>query len=518
MIIPWKIKHYPTSNFDRSITDHSDHGGTHSAIRHHGGVASKLHSVFRCLSIAVPALWLTPAALPQDLSKGADIYATYCAQCHGPNLEGGQFPGFLDGMWNYGSGPGLHRDNIKFGIPGTQMIAWGSVLSDSQIDAVLNFILEKEKEMGVKPPPPEPISETEHYRLKVEVLAEGLERPWGIEFLDERTAVFSEFPGRLRLLVDGQVDYRPIANTPKPAARPSGQPFGYMDVALHPDYVDNGWIYLCYIDEVPDIVGDEPNRRCATRVVRGRIRDRRWVDEEAVYDPRPEDYTVVYDHFGARLLFDHEGYLYLSIGDRGRMLDSQSLARPEGKFHRMHDDGRPVDSNPYNSLEKYGVLPTVYAYGTRNAQGMALHPETHEVWAAEHGPMGGDEINVVKAGANYGWPLATKGLDRDGTVQTPYKSLPGMEEPIHYWIPSPAVGGIEFSTSPLFPAWKNNLLVGFLKHQQIVRVVLEGHKVVKEEVVLKESGRVREIKTAPDGSVYVLIDQRGMILRLTPDE
>ena len=482
--------------------------------RRGGGFIEK----WRLLGALIPILWLVPNASSQDLDDGAKIYATYCSQCHGPNLEGGQASSFLDGIWNYASGYNLHRDNIKFGIPGTQMIAWGSVLKDEQIEAVLNFILEREKEMGVQPPPPNPLSETEHYNLKVEVLAEGLEQPWGIEFLDDRTAVFSEFPGRLRLLVDGQVDYRPIANTPKPATRPSGQSFGFMDVALHPNFAENGWIYLCYIDEVPEIVGDEPNRRCATRIVRGRIVDRRWVGEEVVYDLRPEDYTVVYDHFGARMLFDHEGYLYLSIGDRGRMLDSQSLARPEGKFHRMHDDGRPVDSNPYNSLEKYGVLPTVYAYGTRNAQGMALHPETHEVWAAEHGPMGGDEINVVKAGANYGWPLATKGLDRDGTVQTPHKSLPGMVEPIHYWIPSPAVGGIEFSTSPLFPDWKNNLLVGFLKHQQIVRIVLDGHTVVKEEVVLKESGRVREIKTGPDGSLYVLIDRRGMILRLTPEK
>jgi len=465
----------------------------------------------------IPLVIFSPSAQSQDLSKGADIYATYCAQCHGPNLEGGQASSFLDGLWNYGSSYGLHHNNIEFGIPGTQMIAWGNVLKKEQIDAVLDYILEKEEEMGVEPPPPNPRSETEHYNLKVEVLAEGLEQPWGIEFLDERTAVFSEFPGRLRLMVDGQVDYRPIANTPKPAFRPTGRPFGYMDVALHPNYPENGWIYLCYIDELPEIVGDEPNRRCATRVVRGRIQNRRWVDQEVVYDPRPEDYTVIYDHFGARLLFDDEGMLHLSIGDRGRMLDSQSLARPEGKFHRMHDDGRPVDSNPYNSMEKYGVLPTVYAYGTRNAQGMALHPETKEIWASEHGPMGGDEINVVKKGANYGWPLATKGIDRDGTIQTPYKSLPGMVEPIQYWIPSPAVAGIEFSTSPLFPKWKHNLLVGFLKHQQIVRVVLDGHKVVKEEVILKESGRVRDIKTGPDGALYVLIDRRGLILRLTPE-
>ena len=203
----------------------------------------------------IPILWIAPSASSQDLSKGDDIYATYCAQCHGPNLEGGQFPGFLDGMWNYGSYYALHRNNIKFGIVGTQMIAWGEVLSDPQIDAVLNYILEKEKEMGVEPPPPKERSETEHYNLKVEVLAEGLKQPWGIEFIDERTAVFSENIGQLRLMVDGKVLPEPISGTPSPARQSSGQRegFGYMDVALHPRYAENGWIYLCYIHEAPDI-------------------------------------------------------------------------------------------------------------------------------------------------------------------------------------------------------------------------------------------------------------------------
>ncbi|MGY8696070.1 MAG: PQQ-dependent sugar dehydrogenase, partial [Verrucomicrobiia bacterium] len=421
--------------------------------------------------------------------------------------------------WNYGSYYALHRNNIKFGIVGTQMIAWGEVLSDPQIDAVLNYILEKEKEMGVEPPPPKERSETEHYNLKVEVLAEGLKQPWGIEFIDERTAVFSENIGQLRLMVDGKVLPEPISGTPSPARQSSGQRegFGYMDVALHPRYAENGWIYLCYIHEAPDIPPGKVKRPWSTRIVRGRIRNHEWIDEEAVYDPRPEDYTEIQDHFGSRMVFDDNENLYFSIGDRGRKLDAQNLSRPEGKFHRIHDDGRPVEDNPYNSLERYGALPTVFAYGTRNAQGLAMHPETREIWSAEHGPMGGDELNVVRAGANYGWPLTTKGIDRDGTVLTPYKSLPGMVDPIQYWIPSPAFCGIEFADSPLFPAWNNNLLVAALKHQLIYRLVLDGDKVVKQEVILRESGRVRDIKTAPDGSIYVLIDRRGMILRLTPE-
>lgn len=474
-------------------------------------------SIIRIL-FSLPLLWLAPSALSQDLTKGADIYATYCAQCHGPNLEGGQFSGFLDGMWNHGSSYNLHRNNIEFGIPGTQMIAWGQTLSANQIDAVLTFILEREKQMGVKPPPPKERSETEHYNLKVEVLAKDLKQPWGIEFLDERTALFSEHVGQLRLMVDGQVTPTPIAGTPQPANKPNGRTFGFLDVALHPDYEENGWIYLSYIHEKGAIPPGEVNRPSSVRIVRGRIRSNEWVDEQVVYDPRPQDYTLIHDHFGGRMVFDNHGHLHFSIGDRGRMLDCQNLSRPEGKFHRIHDDGRPVADNPYNTLERYGVLTSVYAYGTRNAQGFAIHPETGEIWSSEHGPMGGDEINVVQAGENYGWPLVTKGLDRDGTVQTPYKSLPGMKDPIHYWIPSPAFCGIEFVTSPLFPAWKNNLLVSALKNQHIHRLVLDGHKVIKEEIILRESGRVRDIKSGPDGAIYALIDRRGMILRLTPEK
>ena len=473
-------------------------------------VAKGIAAGLSLVSLAFPCLQ------GQDLEAGAKIYSTYCAQCHGQNLEGGQFSGFLDGMWNYGSSYNLHHNNIKFGIIGTEMIPWGTVLNDDQINSVLDFILDQEAKSGATPPPPKPYSETERYTLRVEVLAEDLDRPWGIKFLDEDTAIFSEFVGRLRLLTKGKLDPRPIANTPEPATRPAGEPFGYLDVVLHPNYAENGWIYLCYTREVTQLVCDEPTRLWGTRIVRGRLRNHAWVDEEVVHDPGPEGYTAIHDHFGARMLFDHQGLLYLSTGDRGRLLDCQNLSRPEGKFHRMHDDGRPVQSNPFTSLERYGAIPTIYAYGTRNAQGFAQHPETKEIWTSEHGPMGGDELNVLKAGANYGWPLATKGLDRDGTVQTPYKSLPGMVEPVHYWIPSPAVCGIEFSTSPLFPAWKNNLLVGFLKHQQIVRLVLDGHVVVKEEVILRESGRIRDICTGPDGALYVLIDRRGMILRLTP--
>ncbi len=470
------------------------------------------------ISTLLASAWQIPTTWSQDLTKGADIYATYCAQCHGPNLEGGQASSFMDGIWNFASGRNLQRNNIEFGIPGTQMIAWNAVLNDDQIDAVLDFILEREKEMGITPPPPAERSETEDYTLKVDVVAEGLKQPWGIEFLDERTALFTEHAGALRLMVDGEVLPEPIANTPPPAGKPNGSTFGYLDIELHPNYAENGWIYLSYIHEVGEVPPGEYNRPSSVRILRGRIRDHVWVDEGPVYDPRPEDYTLIHDHFGGRMVFDKEGYLHFSIGDRGHMLDCQNLSRPEGKFHRIHDDGRPAADNPYNSLERYGVLTSVYAYGTRNAQGFAVHPETGDIWSSEHGPMGGDELNLVQAGDNYGWPLATQGLDRDGTVQTPYKSLPGMVDPVHFWTPSPALCGIEFVTGPLFPAWKNNLLVSALKHQLIFRLELDGRKVVKEEVILKESGRVRDIKTAPDGSIYVLIDRRGMILRLTPDK
>ena len=199
------------------------------------------------------------------------------------------------------------------------------------------------------------------------------------------------------------------------------------------------------------------------------------------------------------------------------MIQAQNLARPEGKFHRIHSDGRIPEDNPFAQMPLTGALPTIYAYGSRNAQGLALHPETGDIWSSEHGPMGGDEVNKIMKGVNYGWPVITMGLHSDNTPLTPYKEKEGMAQPNHYWIPSPALSALEFSTSPLFPKWKNNLLLASLKHKNIRRLIIDGDKVTEAEFVLKDCGRIRDITTGPDGALYVLVDRRGFLLRITPE-
>lgn len=454
---------------------------------------------------------------PKDRPDGKSVYAQHCAACHGANMEGGQAAGFIDGIWNYGSVAGQHRRNIAFGIIGTQMAAWNKILSDPEIDAVLAYILESEKKLNIQPPPPPSHFDTEHYRLNIEILAEGLNKPWGITFLDEQTAIFTEFNGRLRLLVNNQVVDAPIRGTPKPLIQPSGNGMGFLDIAAHPDYAKNGWIYLAYAHEADKKVKKEPIKRSALRIVRGKLKQGRWVDQEIIFQIAPEQYELNRDHYGSRLLFDKEGYLFFSIGDRNTMIQAQNLTTPSGKIHRIHPDGSVPESNPFFGMGKTGALPTIYALGSRNAQGLALHPVTGDIWSSEHGQMGGDELNIIQPGVNLGWPIITMGLDRDNTPITPYREWPGMAQPKFYWTPSPAIGAIEFCTSRLFPEWENNLLVAALKHQNIRRLIIEGEQVTEAEFILKDCGRIRDITTAPDGSLYVLVDQRGFLIRLTPE-
>jgi len=448
---------------------------------------------------------------------GKEVYTTHCAVCHGPNLEGGQAASFIDGVWNYGSGDGQHRRNIAFGIIGTPMVPWNTVLTDPEIDAVLEYILKVEAELRVEPPPPPSHFDTEHYRLKIEIVAKGLSKPWGITFLDDRTAVFTEHGGALRLLIDNKVVEQPIADTPLAVMLSDDGSMGYLDIAADPNYAENGWIYLVYAHEADRILDNEEIKRSMVRVVRGRIKDGHWKDQQVIYSAPEDAYTFVRDHYGSRLLFDRDGYLYFSIGDRHLMIQAQNLARPEGKIHRIHPDGRIPKDNPFAAMRLTGVLPTIFAYGSRNAQGLAFHPITGEIWSTEHGPMGGDELNRITKGVNLGWPVITMGLHSDNTPLTPYKEREGMAQPMKYWTPSPALSAIEFNTSPLFPKWKHNLLVASLKHKNIRRLIIEGDTVTEAEFILKDCGRIRDITTGPDGALYILVDQRGFLLRLTPD-
>jgi len=248
-------------------------------------------------------------------------------------------------------------------------------------------------------------------------------------------------------------------------------------------------------------------------VMRARLKENELIDKEVIYKATPN--TKKGQHFGSRLEFDKDGYLFFSIGDRGnRDVNPQDINRDGGKIYRLNDDGSIPSDNPF--VATAGAKAAVYSYGHRNPQGMAMNPSTGEIWTHEHGPQGGDEINIIKPGKNYGWPVITYGINYDDSVITDDSALPGMEQPLHYWVPSIAPSGMAFINSDRYPGWNGNLLVGSLKFQYLNLVFLDNGKVVKEEKLMEGMGRVRTVKVGPDGYIYVSVEQLG-IVRLMPN-
>jgi glucose/arabinose dehydrogenase len=347
--------------------------------------------------------------------------------------------------------------------------------------------------------------------MKIETYADGLEIPWAIDFIDENTALITERPGRLRVVSNGVLQSEPVKNTPEVLHEGQG---GLMDVAVDPEYENNGWIYLAYSHVLNDVsTGNRPP--AMTRIVRGKIEDNTWKDQQVLFEAPHETYRTTRHHYGCRIVFDPWGYLYFAIGDRGAGYQAQDPSLPNGKVHRIHKDGTIPENNPFINVE--GAMKSIYSLGNRNIQGMAIHPETGELWATEHGPMGGDELNLIEAGNNYGWETITYGRNYNGTIITEITDLPGMEQPVLYWKPSIAVCGLDYYRDDLFDKWENRLLVGALKYEEVRLLHIEDERVMHEEVILKGEGRVRDVSTGPEGAIYVVLNSPGKVVKLTPE-
>jgi glucose/arabinose dehydrogenase len=346
---------------------------------------------------------------------------------------------------------------------------------------------------------------SELQRFRAVTLTAGLEYPWGLAFLPDGRLLVTERPGRLRLVdPDGRLDPRPLEGTPPVAAVGQG---GLLDVALHPDFTKNRLVYLSYAGESPGGYG--------TEVARGRLEGHALRDMQVIF--RMEPRTRRGHHFGSRLVFDRQGFLYITLGDRGDMERAQRLDDHAGSVIRLHDDGRVPADNPF--VGRAGAKPEKFTLGNRNMQGAALHPQSGLLWTHEHGPQGGDEINVIRAGVNYGWPVITYGRNYGtGTQIGEGTTKPGMAQPLLQWTPSIAPSGMAFYTSERFPKWKGNLFVGALKFQMLVRLELDGERVVREERLAQGAlGRIRDVRQGPDGLIYLLIDSdKGRIVRLEP--
>lgn len=343
---------------------------------------------------------------------------------------------------------------------------------------------------------------TTEFSFTLDTLATGLVNPWGMEFLPDGKILIAERPGRLRIWEDGRLLEEPVAGMPPIWAHGQG---GFLDIAMHPDFDQNQWIYFAYSS--PGAGGGN------TAIGRGRLQGNAIVDFEKIFQGQP--YSSGGAHFGSRIVFDENNYLFTTIGDRGIMNSAQDLSSHNGSVIRIHDDGSVPSDNPF--VNEPGAMPEIWSYGHRNIQGMVLHPETGDLWTHEHGPRGGDEINVSLKGENFGWPLATHGINYNGTIITTDTTLPGMVDPILHWTPSIAPCGLDIVTSEKYPEWKGDLLVGALAGQHIHRVVIDGRRVVATERLLQGFARFRAVRQGPDGYLYFLTESPGLFVKIVPN-
>lgn len=348
-----------------------------------------------------------------------------------------------------------------------------------------------------------PIVSSEKHKFRVISLVKGLEHPWSMAFLPDGQMLITEREGRLRRVGKNfQMDPQPIGGLPEIVAKGQG---GLLDVVLHPDYEKNGWVYWSYSAPGTDGWG--------TALARGQLQGQRMTNVQVLFSMEPKTRSGL--HFGGRIVFDRTGHLFLTLGDRGDKERAQNWNDHAGSVIRLRDDGRIPSDNPW--LLRPSTKPEKWTLGNRNMQGAALHPVTGELWTHEHGPQGGDEVNVMRAGKNYGWPVITYGVNYGfGTKIGEGSVKSGMEQPLHYWVPSIAPSGMAFVTGKMFSGWRNHLLVGALRGQMLVRLELNGEKIVREERMLKgQVGRIRDVRVGPEGAVYLLTDDsEGELLRL----
>jgi glucose/arabinose dehydrogenase len=357
--------------------------------------------------------------------------------------------------------------------------------------------------------PAQPAAEPPSAAARVTAVAGGLDHPWSMAFLPDGGMLITERSGGLRLLrVPGGLS-RPLAGVPKVAAQGQG---GLLDVALSPDFAADRYVYLSY--------AESDGSKSGTAVGRGRLS----ADGAAL-----EDFRVLFRqepklssglHYGSRLVFDRKGYLYISLGENNQRPTAQELGKLQGKVVRLKADGSVPPDNPF--VGQAGARPEIWSYGHRNPQGMALNPWSGELWENEHGPRGGDEINLIRPGRNYGWPLATYGINYSGQPipEAKGETLPGMEPPLYWWPRSPAISGMAFYDADRFPAWRNSVFIGALADQNLIRLTLDGDRVVAQERLLDDrKRRIRDVRQGPDGYVYVLTDASpGELLRVAPAE
>ncbi len=462
-----------------------------------------IHKVFVFLLpfIGVGLATVSQNTTETELNVAHKNYLFYCAGCHGDKLEK-----FENKQWLYGSNEASIYKSIKYGQDEMGMPSFDAAFSESELRALAAYIKQGGFKSGAgavastKPT----IIVSKEQRFIVDTVVTGLEIPWGLDFLPDGSMLIADRNGKM-YHVDKNKKRIELSGVPKVIAKGQG---GLMDIKLHPDYKSNGWIYFsysAYADNATDEIGN-------TAIMRARLKGNKLIDQERIFKAQPD--TKRRHHYGSKITFDNEGYLYFSVGERGEMQNAQTLENDCGKIHRLHDDGKiPID-NPFINVKN--AMPSIYSYGHRNPQGLVFNPERNELWSSEHGPKGGDEINLIEAGKNYGWPEICYGINYNGTILTEFTEKEGMEQPEDYYVPSIAPCGMDINLGDKYPAWKGDIFMGSLKFKYLERVIMRDGKVAGHEKLLENIGRVRNVKLSPDGYLYIGVESPGKILKLIP--
>ena len=346
-------------------------------------------------------------------------------------------------------------------------------------------------------------TQTEKMVIKVDTLYTELENPWGMTWLSDGRMLITERKGEILIFKDDKFTGEKVLGLP-PVHNVNQA--GLLDIAAHPKHAENGWIYIAYAKHFEDSTA-------ATTIMRFKLEGNNAVNQEELIVAGPS--WKGGRHFGSRIVFDNEGFLYFSNGDKGNIpMNAQDLTNAHGKVHRIKDDGTIPTDNPF--VDSVGAVASIWSYGNRNPQGLFFDKATNTLWEVEHGPKGGDELNIIQKGKNYGWPVISYGINYNGTQLTEFTEKPGMEQPVHYWVPSIATCGVTVVTSDKYPGWKGNILVAALAKQHIARVVLKDNKHIAEEKLLLGIGRVRQVAESPDGYIYAITEATGLLVKLLP--
>jgi aldose sugar dehydrogenase len=434
--------------------------------------------------------------------KTARSYTDYCAGCHGTARD------FVLKAWQQGnSGPDIsaslaqHKERFGQPLPNLSVSA-----QEALRDYLLDQFNEGERYNFSKNGSVSGVFSHENFSVRLDTIAaDSLSVPWGLALLPNGNMLITDREGALFLKVEKTGELRRIEGVPPVMAQGQG---GLLDVEIHPKFAENDLIYLSYSKKRSD------DGHSTTAVYRARLQNNYLSDGKDIFVAEPWQST--HHHYGSRLVFDKAGFLFVSVGDRGQHRDSlpQKLDNDMGKIHRLNDDGTVPADNPF--VGRAGARATIWSYGHRNPQGMAMHPATGAIWANEHGPKGGDELNLVRKGHNYGWPSISHGINYDGSTLTPLARFEGMEQPQTYWVPSIATSGMAFVTGNRYMPWLGSVLVGSLKYHYLDRCVLDGEQVKRHDLLLPDVGRLRCVEMGADGYLYIGLEEPGGVFKLVP--